>query len=60
MRNAGREARASHFPDAADAHLEMYSPATSERIRLACADKIAAAAIGGEAGPAGFQPKGSF
>ncbi|EOD25420.1 hypothetical protein EMIHUDRAFT_469173 [Emiliania huxleyi CCMP1516] len=60
VRNAVRAARASHFPDAADAHLEMYSPATSERIRLACADKIAAAAIGGEAGPAGFQPKGSF
>lgn len=42
-----------------EAHFALHSPATSERIRLACADRIAAAAVGADR-VATFQPKGSF
>ena len=50
-------------PPAAGAHFTFFSPATSERIRLACADRFALLAIGSEGVPPdgdALECKGSF
>ena len=48
IRDAVSAARKEHQPDAKP-HFTFCSPATSERIRMACADKIAVQAMGSEA-----------
>jgi len=72
---ARREHLAALSPACADEHFHLYSPATSERIRMACADRFAASAVspaigtaeGDAEGAVGlakavatYQPKGSF
>lgn len=61
IRNAVAAARMDHLkthdgdgasgslPAGALPHVSLYSPATSERIRMACGDRFAALAIGDEA-----------
>mmetsp|Transcript_8455 Transcript_8455/g.24854 ORF Transcript_8455/g.24854 Transcript_8455/m.24854 type:complete len:1474 (-) Transcript_8455:307-4728(-) len=45
LREAVRAARAEHLGEAAGKHFIMHSPATSERLRMACADEIARACV---------------
>jgi len=59
LKDALAAARQSHMNlPSPSSHFVLFSPATSERIRLACGDTIAQQAIGADA--AAFQPKGSF
>ena len=50
IRNAVAAARADHLglADGAPPRLSLFSPATSERIRMACGDRFAVRAIGDE------------
>ena len=63
IRDAVAAARAEHAgADIAEQHFTFFSPATTERIRMACADKIALQAMDKEA-PAGgdaLECRGSF
>lgn len=68
VKEAVRSARKDHYHD--EGYFELRMPATSERIRLLCADKIAANALtytetrrNGEVVPCDigtFQPQGSY
>lgn len=65
IREAVRAARAQQLEAddgaaPADGHFEFYSPATSERIRMACADRFAARAMAAGADVKAFLPKTSF
>jgi len=50
--------KAARLESNVDGYFELRMPATSERIRLACADDIAMECVGKTAKE--FQPKGSF
>eukprot|EP00967_Tisochrysis_lutea_P053493 scaffold66575_cov31-Tisochrysis_lutea.AAC.11 len=60
IKNAIAAARTDHLGTTGEKHFRLYSPATTERIRMACGDSIAAQAIGDTANAADFQAKGSF
>ena len=61
IRNAIAAAREEHLTSEADAPFAFYSPATTERIRLACGDRFAARAItSGDAHTGSLVPRGSF
>merc|ERR1712232_501290 len=69
IRDAVAAARAEHMPQPSgtgddNGHFSLHSPATSERIRMACTDRFAVSAIGGSSAEAfkaaaSFQPKAS-
>ncbi|KAG5177145.1 putative xanthine dehydrogenase [Tribonema minus] len=63
IKAAIRAAREDHGIDATT-HFDLYSPASSERIRMAIPDKIVVRVAGGETGDAAvastYQPKGSW
>ena len=58
IRDAVAAARADHLgaEGGGTAHFDFFSPATSERIRMACGDRFAAAA----GGAADFEPKSFY
>ena len=66
IRDAVAAARAEHLgaERGGAAHFEFFSPATSERIRMACADRFAAAAVppaaDGSDAVASFEPKSFY
>ena len=72
LKDAITAARTEHLPDEGDngmarRHFALHSPATSEKIRMACADKFALRALAatsgkaeGEAAIAAFEARGSY
>lgn len=62
LRDAVRAARVEHLGASAHAHFTLHSPATSERLRMACADRFARMAVelNGRGDVGSYVPKGSF
>lgn len=62
LREAVRAARAEHAGAEPHAHFTLHSPATSERLRMACADRFARTAVelNGRGAVEAFVPHGSF
>lgn len=58
-KRAAAAARAEGTPPGAGEYLEMFAPATSEKLRMACLDEFTAAAVGGGLDK-DFKPKGSY